>query len=498
MSNLLIYPILLPFGTAAASLLLWRKPVLQQAVSLSGVIGHLAACIVLFSAVTEDGIQVLQVGNWPAPYGISLVADHLSVLMLLVTGILGTAAAFYARGELPAHSRAKSFHALFHVLLGGLSGAFLTGDLFNLYVWFEVMLIASFGLMTSGQRRAQFRGAVPYVVINLLATLLFLLGLALLYGLTGTLNMAHLHQKILTHEAQGLLTAIAFLFMAAFGIKAGMFPLFFWLPASYHTPGIAVSALFAGMLTKVGVYALIRTFSLVFHHDMATTHGALLVIAGLTMVTGVLGAAAQNAFRRILSFHIISQVGYMLLGLALWTPLALTGTVFYLVHHMIVKANLFLVSGLGRDINGTMDLNRMGGLYQAYPVVAILFFVPAFSLAGFPPLSGFWAKLLLIQASLQVEHYIVAAIAVAVGLMTVYSMVKIWIEAFWKPLPSSGTESAAVSYSGWKMAPVCVLALITLVIGIGAEPVYRLADTAARELMAPQVYVEAVLGGGRP
>lgn len=498
MSNILIYPILLPFVTAAATLLLWRKPSLQQAVSLVGAVGHLAACVAVFSAVRGGSIQVLQVGHWPAPYGISLVADHLSALMLMVTGILGAAAAVYARGELPGHLRANSFHALFHVLLGGLSGAFLTGDLFNLYVWFEVMLMASFGLMTWGQRPAQFTGAVPYVVINLLATLLFLLGLALLYGLTGTLNMAHLHQKILTHEARGLMTAIAFLFMAAFGIKAGMFPLFFWLPASYHTPPIAISALFAGMLTKVGVYALIRTFSLVFHHDIPTTHGLLLVVAGLTMVTGVLGAAAQNTFRRILSFHIISQVGYMLLGLALWTPLALTGAVFYLVHHMIVKANLFLISGLSRDISGTLDLNRMGGLYRAHPLVATLFFIPAFSLAGFPPLSGFWAKLLVIQASLQIEHYIVAAIAVAVGLMTIYSMVKIWIEAFWKPRPPSDENVTNVSFSGWKIAPACALALITLLIGIGAEPVYQLADTAAQELMAPQAYVQAVLKGGPP
>ena len=498
MNNILIYPILLPFATAAATLLLWRKSSLQQAVSLAGAVAHLAACVAVLHVVRDAGIQAVQVGNWPAPYGISLVADHLSALMLLVTGILGTAAALYARGELPSHLRANSFHALFHVLLGGLSGAFLTGDLFNLYVWFEVMLMASFGLMTWGQRPAQFKGAVPYVVINLLATLLFLLALALLYGMTGTLNMAHLHQKMYSHEARGLMTAIAFLFMAAFGIKAGVFPLFFWLPASYHTPPIAISALFAGMLTKVGVYALIRTFSLIFHHDIATTHALLLVVAGLTMVTGVLGAAAQNTFRRILSFHIISQVGYMVLGLALWTPLALTGAVFYLVHHMIVKANLFLVSGLSRDISGTLDLKRMGGLYRAHPLVATLFFIPAFSLAGFPPLSGFWAKLLLIQASLQIEHYIIAAIAVAVGLMTIFSMVKIWIEAFWKPHPSSDVKVTKVSFSGWKIVPVSALALITLLIGIGAEPVYRLAETAAQELMTPQAYVQEVIKGGRP
>jgi multicomponent Na+:H+ antiporter subunit D len=426
------------------------------------------------------------------------VADHLSALMLVITGLIGTATAIYACGDMQRHLRANGFHPLFHVLIGGISGAFLTGDLFNLYVWFEVILMASFGLLVWGQSRAQFIGAIKYVVINLLATLLFLMGLALLYGLTGTLNMAHLHQIISNHEAKGLLTAVAFIFMAAFGIKAGIFPLFFWLPAAYHTPPVAISALFAGMLTKVGVYAIIRTFSLVFHHNIGTTHGVLLVVAALTMVTGVLGAAAQNEFRRILSFHIISQVGYMLLGLALWTPIALAGSVFYLVHHMIVKANLFLVSGLSRDCAGSMEMRKMGGIYSSHPLVAVLFLIPAFSLAGFPPLSGFWSKLLLIQSSLEVRHYAVAAVAVAVGLMTVYSMVKIWIEGFWKPLPQPASQKVGRPLSAWKIAPACALALVTVFIGIGAEPVYRLAAEAARELISPQGYVEAVLKGGTP
>ena len=496
MSQLLVFPILLPFATAALSLLFWRRPAVQQAVSFSGAALHLAACAVLLQAVVHRGIQVLFVGSWPAPYGIALAADHLSALMLMVTGILGTATAVYARGELSLALRSKGFHPLFHVLIGGLSGAFLTGDLFNLYVWFEVMLIASFGLMIWGQRRAQFSAAVRYVVINLLATLLFLLGLALLYGLTGTLNMAHLHQVIQAHEAKGLLTVVSFIFMAAFGIKAGMFPLFFWLPASYHTPPIAISALFAGMLTKVGVYAFIRVFTLVFHHDIPFTHGILLVGACLTMLIGVLGAAAQNEFRRILSFHIISQVGYMILGLALWTPLALAGAVFYLVHHMIVKANLFLVSGLGRDITGTLDLDRMGGIYARHPYVAVFFFIPAFSLAGFPPLSGFWAKFLLIRSSLEIQQYAVAGVALLVGMLTIFSMVKIWVKAFWKPLPDGVAPLPAKSLSIWKTAPVCVLGIMTILIGLFAEPVFQVAASAAQELLSPHVYVQAVLGGG--
>ncbi len=498
MNNALAFPIVLPFVTAAITLLLRRKPAWQYRVSLIGAAFHLMLCVAVLIMVTNSGVRALQVGGWKAPFGISLVADHLSALMLVVTGILGTATAVYARGEMDMRLRSQGFHPLFHIMLGGLSGAFLTGDMFNLYVWFEVMLMASFGLLVWGWTRPQFEGAIKYVVINLLATLLFLMGLGLLYGLTGTLNMAHLHVVISKHEAKGLVTAVGFVFMAAFGVKAGLFPFFFWLPAAYHTPPTAISALFAGMLTKVGVYALIRTFSLVFHPDAATTHGVLLVIAGLTMVTGVLGAAAQNHFRRILSFHIISQVGYMVLGLALRTPLAMAGAIFYLVHHMLVKANLFLVSGLGRDATGSEELKQMGGIYRSRPLVAFLFLIPAASLAGFPPLSGFWAKLLIIQSSLQIEHYLAAAIAVAVGLMTIYSMVKIWLEAFWKPLPTPVSEDTPRSYSAWKIAPVCVLALLTLLIGLCAEPVYQLAVKAADELMNPQAYINAVLKGGQP
>ena len=229
--------------------------------------------------------------------------------------------------------------------MGGISGAFLTGDLFNLYVWFEVMLMASFALLVMGKTRAQLDGGVKYVVINLISTLLFLTGLGLVYGMTGTLNMAHLHVKLKLVSDPGLVAAVAVLFLTAFGIKSGLFPLFFWLPASYHTPPVATSAIFAGLLTKVGVYALIRTFTLIFPFEDNGLRELVLVAAAATMIVGVLGAATRYHIRRILSFHIISQVGYMILGLGLFTPLALAGAVFYLLHHIIVKANLFLISG---------------------------------------------------------------------------------------------------------------------------------------------------------
>lgn len=498
MNWLLISPIIIPFLAAAVCLLCRHNPGRHKILSLAGAVLHFGACTALLVYTTRNGMIAMQAGNWPAPFGITLVADHLSAILVAVTGILGLSVVTYSTADIDDPLIYAGYHPVVHILLGGICGAFLTGDLFNLYVWFEVMLIASFGLLILGGETRQLDGGVKYVMLNLLSTLLFIAGLGLLYGMTGTLNMADLHGAVQAVPDKALLTAVAVVFMAAFGIKAGLFPLFFWLPASYHTPPAAVSAILAGLLTKVGVYALIRMFTLVFTFNIAYTHGLLLVAAIATMVTGVVGAAAYYEFRRILSFHIISQVGYMVLGLALFTPLAITGAVFYLLHHMIVKANLFLISGVCQRIGGTMELDRLGGFYRHHGFLAFLFFIPAFSLAGFPPLSGFWAKMILIRASLEINAWIAAGAAAVVGLLTVYSMTKIWGEAFWKPVP----ENAAPSEGGIRatadmrlMLPIAVLVAITIVIGLMPAPFFALAERAAHELLHPEIYVTTVLGG---
>lgn len=497
MNWLLVLPVILPFTFAAVTLQFRNDFRQQQNLSILGALLHCGACLYLLVYVRQNGMAVTQIGNWTAPFGITLVADHLSIIMVAVTGILNLSVTFYSKAEINPNLLKAGYHPLMHILIGGVCGAFLTGDLFNLYVWFEVMLMASFGLLVLGQKKQQFDGGVKYVMINLFATLLFITGLGLLYGLTGTLNMADLHLKVQEVTDKGLLTAIAAIFMVAFGIKSGMFPLFFWLPASYHTPPVAISAIFAGLLTKVGVYALIRMFSLVFTFDVAYTHGILLIAAILTMITGVLGAAAFNEFRRILSFHIISQVGYMVMGLALFTPLALTGSVFYILHHMIVKANLFLISGVTGKSGGSFELAKLGGFYRSSGFLAILFFIPAFSLAGFPPLSGFWAKMILIRAGLEIQSYAVAATAAVVGLLTVYSMTKIWGEAFWKPKPEA--TNVEINDKGettgfWMFLPIIILATLTIIIGLVPEPFLKMAEQAAIELLDPNIYVKAMLG----
>jgi multicomponent Na+:H+ antiporter subunit D len=494
MSWYLSLPLILPFATAIICYLL-RDRLIGPWISVAGSLLGLIAAITLMALVLENGVVAGQMGEWPAPFGITLVADLLSAVMVLITAITALAVAIYALTDVDARHGRLGHHALFQILIGGVSGAFLTGDLFNLYVWFEVMLIASFGLLVLHGGKEQIDGGVKYVALNLISTILFLTGVGLLYGQTGTLNFADLAVKVDDVENQALLTVIAMMFMVAFSVKAAAFPLFFWLPASYHTPSFSVSAVFAGLLTKVGVYALMRTFTLVFDHDVGYTHTILLWVACFTMVTGVLGAAAQSDFRKILSFHIISQIGYMILGLAIYTPLAIVGAVFYLVHHIIVKANLFLIAGISQRLTGGSDVFRIGGLYKSSPLLAVLFLIPAFSLAGFPPLSGFWAKYIIVKASLDEGLWVVAFIALAVGLMTIYSMTKIWAEAFWKDHPE-GIEPKLATLPGRTalLVPIIGLALLTMVIGLMPDPFVAFAERSAEQLLDPTEYISAVLG----
>jgi multicomponent Na+:H+ antiporter subunit D len=500
MNLFLLLPLLVPLGTAVAALLAWRSRTLQRVLGVAGSLGLLVAAVGLLRSVWVGGIQAAQMGDWAAPFGITLVADLFSALMVLIAAVMGLAVAIYALASMDARREAFGFYPLYHILLMGICGAFLTGDIFNLYVWFEVMLIASFVLLTLGGERPQMEGAIKYVTLNLLSSALFLAAVGILYGVVGTLNMADLAVRLNASAHPGVVTTLAMLFLGAFGIKAAVFPLFFWLPASYHTPPVAISAIFAGMLTKVGVYALIRVFTLLFNQDVGYTHGILLVIAGLTMLTGVLGAVAQNEFRRILSFHIVSQIGYMILGLALFTPLGLAGSVFYIIHHIIVKTNLFLVSGAAHRRAGSFELDKLGGLYRNSPVLAILFLVPALSLAGLPPLSGFFAKLVLVKAGLAIEQWAIVGVALVVSILTFFSMMKIWAEAFWKPRPAAAAAAMpveAMRASAWAgmVVPMAALAALTVAIGLYGEPLMTLSLRAAEQLMNPGAYIEAVLGG---
>ncbi|MCG3212053.1 MAG: Na(+)/H(+) antiporter subunit D [Anaerolineae bacterium] len=493
MNILVVLPIVIPFTTGIILILAWNNRPFQRIFSVIGAAALLITGLALLYTVWNYGIQVMQMGGWPAPFGITLVADLLSAIMVILGGLMGLSVAVYSLASMDEEREMFGYYPLLHILLMGISGSFLTGDLFNLYVWFEVMLMSSFVLLALGGERGQLEGGIKYVTLNLISSAVFLAAVGTIYALLGTVNMADLAIQARNSDQAGLVQVLGIMFLVAFGIKAAIFPLFFWLPSSYHTPPVAVSAIFAGLLTKVGVYTLIRVFTLIFVLDVGYTHNIILALAGFTMVSGVLGAATQNEFRRILSFHIISQIGYMIMGLGLYTPLALAGSVFYITHHIVVKTNLFLVSGVVHRLRGSYQLKKLGGVYRLHPMLGVLFLIPAFSLAGVPPLSGFWAKFALIRAGIDTHSYIVVAAALVVSLLTLFSMTKIWAEVFWKadPNPDSAEDQPLTSLT-YYLVPVITLALITVVIGLFAQPFFAVAVRAAEQLLNPAEYIQAV------
>ncbi|GAJ70439.1 LOW QUALITY PROTEIN: Na(+) H(+) antiporter subunit D [Vibrio sp. JCM 18904] len=473
-SILLTLPAVLSLSTALTIFFVRRSTKSVEWLSGVSATSNLFVAGFLTENIISNGIQAVAFGQWSAPFGIVFVADYLSVAMVMITAVIGAICVFYAMADLHRKPSYSNYHALMHVLLAGVYGAFLTGDIFNLYVWFEVMLISSFGLMVLDATKTQVDGAVKYVMLNLISTLVFLLAIGLLYGATGTLNLADLYTKVGGENELSINMMLSALFLFAFSIKAALFPLFAWLPASYHTLPSGVVALFAALLTKVGVYALIRVFTLVFPLAESGWQPTLIWVAGLTMLTGVLGAASQFDIKKILSFHIISQIGYMIMGgLAIYTPLALAGAIFYIVHHIIVKANLFLIGGFIERKYGSSQLEHLGGgVYKAMPWLAFLFLVPAFSLAGFPRyrVSGgesYWSS----SRAYRLNIYWLAGTALLVGgLLTVYSMTKIWSEAFWKkPFREKPEQTLQAKVHWLYCVPIIVLTTLTLIIGLVAE-----------------------------
>jgi multicomponent Na+:H+ antiporter subunit D len=485
-----------PLFMAVLLMALWRHGALQRWVAVAGSTVHVGLAAALLARADGFGPQAVAVGSWPPPFAIVFVADRFGAAMALIAAVIGLMISIYAVSGIDARREAFGYHPLAQGLIAGVCGAFLTGDFFNLYVWFEVMLMASFVLLALGGERRQMAGALHYVSLNLIASTTFLAALGLMYGLTGTLNMADVAQRLPESGQPGMAGAVCALLALSFGVKAAVFPVYAWLPASYHTPPAVVTALFAGLLTKVGVYALVRATTLVFATSAPFLIPALFVIALATMVFGVIGAVAMGGFRRVLAVHIVSQIGYMVLGLALMSPLALAGSVFYILHNILVKTNLFLIAGIARRKCHTEELAGMGGLYARYPGLALLFLVSALSLSGVPPLSGFWAKLAIVRASLDAREWIAAGVALAVGLLTLFSMLKLWNEAFWKPRPGGDPVSVEpeLGRKRFRYLPVVLLAGCTVAFGLFAGPVLAFAARAAGELLSPGGYIEASLG----
>ena len=437
----------------------------------------------------------MTMGRWLPPFGIAFAADTLGALLCLTANLVGLVCAFYSLRDIGTTGRRYGFYPFLMLMMAGVGGAFLTGDVFNLYVWFEVFVISSFGLLVVGSDERRIDGAVKYAILNLVATTLFLIATGYLYGIFGTLNMADLQRKVAAAGAAAPVMTLATLYLVAFAMKAAAFPVNFWLPASYHTPKIVTSALFGGLLTKIGIYGLLRVLVMIMPAERAALSGLIGCIAILTMIVGVVCALAQSDIRRLLGFALISGIGVMLAGLALGDAAGLSGTILYAVHSMLVMTALYLLSGMIRDVGGSFSLDDLAGLYDRAPLLAGAALLLAFAVAGLPPGSGLWPKIALVRASLDAGQGWIAAAILVSGLLTTVAFGRVFLLAFWRTEPQSEVIAAKGRAPRVAYAALLVLLLGSLAIGLYPEPFMAAAQAAAAGLIEPSHYVDAVFPG---
>jgi len=519
-------PVLIPTLGAAATLWAGRRPRLQRLIALAAMTAVVVVCAMLLYLADRHGTLVLDVGGWEqsvpgmGPLGITLVVDRLSALMLVVSSLVLLAVVFYAIGQGIRDGDERQpvsiFLPTYLVLSAGVCIAFLAGDLFNLFVGFEVLLSASFVLLTIGASKDRVRAGISYVMVSMVSSLVFLFGIALVYAATGTLNMAEIAVR-LDDVSAGTRSAIFAVLLVAFGIKAAVFPLSTWLPDSYPTAPAPVTAVFAGLLTKVGVYAIIRSHSLLFPDG--GMDALLLIAALLTMLVGILGAIAQNDIKRLLSFTLVSHIGYMVFGIALSSQIGMSGAIYYVAHHILVQTTLFLVVGLIERQAGASTMQRLGGLAMASPVLAFVFVVPALNLGGIPPFSGFIGKVALLQAGAQDGSplaWVLVAGSVLTSLLTLYVVARVWTKAFWRAredAPEGHLSSASPAalldepediqfvdrdHVGrmpfGMLAPTGALIAAGLALTVFAGPIFTYSERAAAEVLDRQQYITAVVG----
>lgn len=508
--------VLLPLFGAAFAFAFYRNQGTQMAITIGALSLTVLLEIVLLAEVWHGGTYAVNLAGWPAPYGISMVIDRFAALMLVVSSAITLSVLLYAVGQGAAEEKDDAgpvsiFFPTYLILVAGISNAFLAGDLFNLYVGFEMFLTASYVLLTLGGGEARIRAGITYVVVSILSSMLFLITIGLIYAATGTVNMADLALK-LGELDPGVQMMLHVLLLVAFGIKAAVFPLAFWLPDSYPTAPAPVTAVFAGLLTKVGIYAIIRTETLLFPGERLST--ALMVVAALTMVVGILGALAQTDIKRMLSFTLISHIGYLVFGLSLSSVIGMAATIYYVAHHITIQTTLFLVTGLIERRAGTANVDRLGGLAKISPLLGVLFFIPAINLAGIPPFSGFVGKLGMLQGGIAENTWItwiLVGASVVTSLLTLLAVARIWSRGFWRRAedvedtePILQQRTLAHTRAANKrllpasmVVPTAALVTLSLAFTVLAGPLMDYSRAAAQDMYERTPYLEAVLGEAR-
>ncbi|WP_322535993.1 Na+/H+ antiporter subunit D [Bacillus altitudinis] len=490
MNNLVILPILIPLLAATLLIFMNKNTMLSRGFSVFASLLAIICNVYLVQTIFTNGIQTLYLGGWKAPFGIALVADQFAALLVLTASIVGLVTVLFSFQTIGKERERLFYYSGVQFLLAGVSGAFLTGDIFNLFVFFELLLMASYMLIVLGGSKPQLRESLKYIVFNIISSALFIVGVACLYAVTGTLNMADLSVKIAESGQTGLITVIAILFLIVFGLKAGVFPLYFWLPGSYHAPPAAISALFGALLTKVGLYAIARVFTLIFIHDTGFTHTLMAWLAALTVIFGVIGSIAYSDVQKIVIYNIVTAVGVILFGIAANTPASLQGAIYYLIHDMVIKGALFMLAGALFVYAGTNHLKKMGGLIQSQPLLGWMFFISALSLAGIPPLSGFVGKLKIVEGGFSAGYMTFSILVLLSSLLVLYSVLRIFMLAFWGEEQDMRRRKPSIR---GMVYPGVLLVVLSLAIGLGTEFIASYINQAAEMLSTPEKYIQAVL-----
>ena len=492
MNNFLLLPIIIPFFFGMILMFGQKNLAYQRVMSLLGLILAIICSFALLFQVKNEGIQTLTFGSWPVPFGITMVSDMVSALLVTTTLLIVFFLVLYGFGSIGREREQFFYYPGVMMILTGVNGAFTTGDIFNLFVFFEVLLMASYLLIVLGGEREQLSESIKYILINVISSALFVITVAYLYSIVGTLNMADIAVKIAEINQPGIVTVIAVLFLMVFGLKASIFPLYFWLPSAYSAPPIPVLALFGALLTKVGIYAITRTYTLFFVHDLSYTHELLLILSILTIVAGCIGALAYYDIKKIIIYNIIIAVGVILFGVAQMNEVALEGAMFYFIHDMLIKAALFMLIGIIIYVTGTSDLRKMGGLMKTYPALGWFYLIAAFGLAGIPPLSGFIGKLLIIKGGFDAGNMWSSLFILASSLLVLLSVIRIFIFAFWGEEKGELVRVDSRQYRTL-FIPTVLLVIVTILYGVGAEWLTPFMGDAAKLLNDPSIYIDGVM-----
>ncbi|MBN2110913.1 MAG: NADH-quinone oxidoreductase subunit M [Methanosarcinaceae archaeon] len=493
-----------PILMASLMVLLRSRPQFQKVLNISVYFVLAFLSIVLLLQVWNDGIQVYEVGEW-GKYGILLVADLLSAGMVVLTTCISLLSMVYSLDYIEKRSLSSTYYPLFNLMLAGLNGSFLTGDIFNLFVFFEILLLSSCGLVIANEHGGvtkisdKMEATFKYLVLNMLGSIVMLIAVASLYATTGTLNMADISVKLSAMSAAGTMPwhvfAIALMFIVVFGNKAAIFPLHYWLPDVHPTAPSPISAMLSGVLIKVGAYGMLRVFFLIFRDTLYIFQPVIIYLALATIIVGAISAVAQNDVKRLLAYSSVSQIGYVFLGMGLGSIYAITASLVYLVNHAIAKSMLFLSSGAIIHYAGTRDMRKMGGMVDRFPMIALFFLAGAMSIAGLPPTGGFIAKFVLFDAGITDKYYFEIGIALIFAVFSLFYMFRAWLLMFWGEIRDTEKygDYSAQKASPLILVPIMVLAVAIMVLGLYAEPLIALATATAGQILDPQPYIEAVL-----